>query len=548
MLAEILSTIAWKSICSPRRMVTSTAGSRPNVTASDAPLPARGPTSRRRRGWCTRVQTVLGARHTAAQHDGGVAPGTCRLCVGPDPIESADGLRQQHGDVRACGVVRIGGGFEVHGGRAAASIAARDTAPARTARRRERACFQATFDSMPSDPIPTIRAWEMCPRGVFPGDPDPDPRGVAHADRSGDDAAVIATPSGSVVATTDTLVHGPDFRLAWSSGYDLGWKAAAVNLADVAAMGARPTALLVALAVPRELRLSFVERLADGFRDACASLAPGCAVVGGDLTVSDVLTVAVTALGDLEGRVAVTRSGARAGDVVAVPGSSGMPLAVSRCCSGGSETEMSPCRWIRPKLASGESAALAAQLRPAPPIGLGAVAATAGATAMMDVSDGLALDARRMAAASGVTIALDRFSSRRRPGTRAGGGEDHALLATFPEERCRRDSASSVRFGLAEKKTCSATTFLSTSPGGTLPGLGLGRRLIEPHGVLRLRGGFSPPHCGVAVALLANCSRFAAPKSGGVERRARSTTTTASADSSGASATRSAVMAVSSRS
>ena len=63
----------------------------------------------------------------------------------------------------------------------------------------------------------------------------------------GDDAAVLAAPSGSVVATTDTLVHGPDFRLAWSSGYDLGWKAAAVNLADIAALGARPTGLLVAL-------------------------------------------------------------------------------------------------------------------------------------------------------------------------------------------------------------------------------------------------------------------------------------------------------------
>ncbi|WP_309491650.1 AIR synthase related protein [Microbacterium sp. Se5.02b] len=140
----------------------------------------------------------------------------------------------------------------------------------------------------------------------------------------GDDAAVLATPSGSVVATTDTLVHGPDFRLAWSTGYDLGWKAAAVNLADVAAMGARPTALLVALAVPRDLRLSFVERLADGFREACDALAPGCAVIGGDLTVSDVLTIAVTALGDLEGRAPVTRSGARPGDVVAVAGELGL--------------------------------------------------------------------------------------------------------------------------------------------------------------------------------------------------------------------------------
>src|SRR5690554_3964712 len=71
----------------------------------------------------------------------------------------------------------------------------------------------------------------------------------------GDDAAVIAAHSGSVVATTDTLVHGPDFRLAWSSAYDLGWKAAAVNLADIAAMGARATGLLVALAVPGDLHL-----------------------------------------------------------------------------------------------------------------------------------------------------------------------------------------------------------------------------------------------------------------------------------------------------
>ncbi|MFK0241384.1 thiamine-phosphate kinase [Microbacterium sp. NPDC090281] len=249
----------------------------------------------------------------------------------------------------------------------------------------------------------------------------------------GDDAAVIATPSGSVVATTDTLVHGPDFRLAWSSGYDLGWKAAAVNLADVAAMGARPTALLVALAVPRDLRLSFVERLADGFKDACAALAPGCAVVGGDLTVSDVLTVAVTALGDLEGRAAVTRSGARPGDVVAVAGELGHAAHGLAVLFGRFRDDGVPVAVDVAKLASGESAALAAQLRPSPPIGLGAVAATAGATAMMDISDGLALDARRMAAASEVTIALERAALGDDPERAMAGGEDHALLATFPD-------------------------------------------------------------------------------------------------------------------
>lgn len=249
----------------------------------------------------------------------------------------------------------------------------------------------------------------------------------------GDDAAVIATPSGSVVATTDTLVHGPDFRLAWSSGYDLGWKAAAVNLADVAAMGARPTALLVALAVPRDLRLSFVERLADGFREACAALAPGCAVVGGDLTVSDVLTIAVTALGDLEGRAPVTRSGARPGDVVAVAGELGNAAHGLAVLFGRFRDGDAPVPVDVAKLAAGESAALAAQLRPSPPIGLGAVAATVGATAMMDISDGLALDARRMAAASGVTIALDRAALGADPERAIAGGEDHALLATFPE-------------------------------------------------------------------------------------------------------------------
>lgn len=250
----------------------------------------------------------------------------------------------------------------------------------------------------------------------------------------GDDAAVIAAPSGSVVATTDTLVHGPDFRLAWSSGYDLGWKSAAVNLADIAAMGARPTALLVALAVPRDLRLSFVEQMADGLRAACEALAPGCAVVGGDLTVSDVLTVAVTALGDLEGRSAVTRSGARPGDMVAIAGELGLSAQGLAVLFGRFRDGQTPVAVDPAVLASGERAALDAQLRPAPPIGLGVMASLAGATAMMDVSDGLALDAGRMAAASEVTLDFTRSALGAHPDRALGGGEDHALLATFPPD------------------------------------------------------------------------------------------------------------------
>ncbi|WP_345750522.1 thiamine-phosphate kinase [Microbacterium rhizophilus] len=251
----------------------------------------------------------------------------------------------------------------------------------------------------------------------------------------GDDAAVVAAPSGSVVATTDTLVHGPDFRLAWSSGYDLGWKAAAVNLADVAAMGARPTALLVALAMPSDTRISFVEALADGLREACDALAPGCAVVGGDLTVSATLTLAITALGDLEGREPVLRSGARPGDVVAVAGelgiaARGLAVLFDRFRDvAGAPVPVDPAR-----LAAGEREALAGQLRPAPPIGLGAMAAVAGAHALMDVSDGLGLDARRMADASGVSIDLDPAALGDDPVAAIEGGEDHALLATFADD------------------------------------------------------------------------------------------------------------------
>jgi thiamine-monophosphate kinase len=252
----------------------------------------------------------------------------------------------------------------------------------------------------------------------------------------GDDAAVLAAPDGRVVATTDTLVHGPDFRLAWSSGFDLGWKAAAVNLADIAAMGARPTALLVALAMPNDTRISFVEQLAAGLRAACDELAPGCAVEGGDLTVSDTLTVAVTALGSLEGRDPVLRSGARPGDVVAVAGELGLAgqgLAV--LFSRFRDAAGAPLAVHDGSLNPDEAAAVAAQLRPAPPIALGAEAARGGATALMDISDGLVLDASRLAAASRVTLDVDSATLGPHPPAALTGGEDHALLATFPPER-----------------------------------------------------------------------------------------------------------------
>ncbi len=247
----------------------------------------------------------------------------------------------------------------------------------------------------------------------------------------GDDAAVIAAPDGRYVVTTDMMIHGPDFRLAWSTPHDLGWKAAATNLADVAAMGATPTALVVALAAPAETPVEVLEGIADGLREACLELADGCGVVGGDLSVSDTLTLAVTAFGDLEGRDAVLRSGARVGDQVAVSGPLGasaaaLRLLFERAVDEHGEPDATVAAALR-----GDTLA---QLAPRPPIADGVLAAEAGATAMLDISDGLAIDAGRIARAS--EVALDFVASELGPDPELalGGGEDHSLLACFPPD------------------------------------------------------------------------------------------------------------------
>jgi thiamine-monophosphate kinase len=246
----------------------------------------------------------------------------------------------------------------------------------------------------------------------------------------GDDSAVMAAPDGRFVVTTDMMIHGPDFRLAWSSAHDLGWKAAASNLADVAAMGASPTALVVAIAAPADSPVALLEGISDGLRDACLALAPGCGVVGGDLSVSDTLTLAVTAFGDLGGRAPVLRSGARVGDVVAVSGVLGRAAAGLRLLFDRAVVDGAPDAAAAAALRAAEPALVAAQLAPRPPIGDGVLAALAGATAMLDLSDGLALDARRLARASGVALALDAEAIGSREAL--DGGEDHSLLATFP--------------------------------------------------------------------------------------------------------------------
>nr|WP_157071488.1 thiamine-phosphate kinase [Curtobacterium ammoniigenes] len=253
----------------------------------------------------------------------------------------------------------------------------------------------------------------------------------------GDDCAVVRVPDGRTVITTDMMVHGPDFRFAWSGPEDLGWKAAATNLSDVAAMGARPTALLVALAVPPTTPVAVLEGFADGLRAACDALAPGCGVVGGDLSTSETFTVTVTALGDLDGGAPVLRSGASVGDVVAVAGALGVAArGLAMLFRHGVDERGTPdasvlADWLA-NADEGAREAVARQRRPRPPVESGVHASRAGATAMLDLSDGLAIDASRLADASAVTIELDPATVP--DGPELYGGEDHGLLATFPSD------------------------------------------------------------------------------------------------------------------
>src|SRR6516164_147375 len=212
----------------------------------------------------------------------------------------------------------------------------------------------------------------------------------------GDDAAVLATPDGRVVATTDFVLEGRHFRRDWSGAADVGHKAAARSLADVAAMGAGPTALLVALAAPPGLPVSWARELAAGLAAECARA--GASVIGGDTARADQVVLAVTGLGDLAGRNPVLRSGAVPGDLVAVAGVLGHAAAGLALL----EADLPGDPLVRE------------HLRPAPPYDAGPEAADLGATAMIDVSDGLLADLGHVAAASGVLI--DLASEALRPG------------------------------------------------------------------------------------------------------------------------------------
>lgn len=247
----------------------------------------------------------------------------------------------------------------------------------------------------------------------------------------GDDSALITAADGRVVASVDMLVDGVHFRSDWASGEQIGRRAALAAMADVAAMGGRPTALLVALAAPGGIAMETVIGIGNGLNAEAEAV--GAGVVGGDLTSSEVLTLSVTALGDLGGAAPVLRSGAEPGDVVALTGRLGWAAAGLAVLSRGFRSP---------------AAAVNAYRVPQPPLDQGPVAAAAGATAMIDVSDGLLADLGHIATASGVAIdvrsrtlevpaRLSEVASalgKNALGWVLTGGDDHALVATFPSE------------------------------------------------------------------------------------------------------------------
>jgi thiamine-monophosphate kinase len=244
----------------------------------------------------------------------------------------------------------------------------------------------------------------------------------------GDDAAVLRIRNGHVVVSTDLLVEGRHFRRDWASAADIGHRAAAANLSDVNAMGGRAHSLTIGLAAPRDLPARWALEFAAGFAEEAALV--GASVVGGDLTSSDALVIAVTVLGACT-QSPVLRSGAGPGDVLALCGRQGWAAGGLAVLGRG---------FRSPRVL------VEAYRRPEPPYDAGPIAAEAGATSMIDISDGLLAEARHLAEESRVAIDVRRDAFEVPEPLHAvaaatgadplsfvlGGGDDHALLATFP--------------------------------------------------------------------------------------------------------------------
>lgn len=253
----------------------------------------------------------------------------------------------------------------------------------------------------------------------FPGDLGP-----------GDDAAVVAVPSARMVLSADMLVEGVDFDLSYWSGGDIGWKAVAVNVSDIAAMGARPAHLLASIGMPAYTSVGVFEGVLDGMIEAAS--AAGATIVGGDISGASELVLSVAITGSCE-RDPVLRSSAAPGQVLCVTGS-----------LGGSAGGLAVLQGRTPGPAPG---ARQRHLRPPLRVDEGAALAECGATAMIDVSDGFGLDLSRLLESSGAGCRVDPAAIPIDPSIAhlpdalelaLGGGEDFELIAALPESNVGR--------------------------------------------------------------------------------------------------------------
>lgn len=269
----------------------------------------------------------------------------------------------------------------------------------------------------------------------------------------GDDAAVVEMGPGSAVLTTDVLVEGVHFSLTSISPRDLGYKAVVVSVSDIAAMAASPRYALVSLSMPPGTDESWVVELNGGIRTACDEYA--LSLVGGDLSRSSEMSITVTVAGEVAPGRAILRSGARVGDRIVVTGTLG-------ASAGGLVVERSE----NPSAISSEWARglVAAHQRPVARVGEARTLAEAGAGAMMDISDGLALDLSRLCAESGVGARVDMGAVPVSPWLEQAtpslgldplrlamtGGEDYELLATLDASKVGAAAAAlRERFGVA---------------------------------------------------------------------------------------------------
>jgi thiamine-monophosphate kinase len=238
------------------------------------------------------------------------------------------------------------------------------------------------------------------------------------AERIGDDAAILEVPKGEkLVVSTDTSLEGVHFRRDWLNHFEIGYRATAASLSDLAAMAARPLGLMIALTLPKGDR-SEARAIATGIREGASAVL--CPIVGGDLSSGDVLSLTITALGSVARPI--SRAGAKPGQRVYVTGRLGGPAAALRAWNAGAQ----PSEQDRARFA-----------HPIPRIEAAIGLAERGATSAIDVSDGLIADMGHLAAASKVCIEIDLARIPRLNGVSpleaASSGEEYEIVVTGPE-------------------------------------------------------------------------------------------------------------------